>query len=156
MLGHARTHVLPAALSLLPPEMDSPAARAMLLAIGLQETRFRNRTQVRGPARGFWQFELGGAVADVLTRRSTRQHAEAALTALRYPTFAAHACFVAIEHNDVLAAVFARLNLWTLPDALPQRAEAERGWEQYVAAWHPGKPHRETWDANFARAWGEA
>lgn len=48
------------------PSMDSTEARVMLLAIGLQESRFINRFQIvqgkpgaKGPARGFWQFEQG-------------------------------------------------------------------------------------------------
>ena len=36
-------HVLPAAFALLPPQMDSPQARAMLMAIGWQESRFSHR-----------------------------------------------------------------------------------------------------------------
>ena len=39
------------------PGMDSAKARVMLLAIGLQESRFEHRRQIGGPARGFWQFE---------------------------------------------------------------------------------------------------
>lgn len=48
------------ALRLLPPAMDTVKARVMLLAIGLQESAFAARRQAgNGPARGFWQFELG-------------------------------------------------------------------------------------------------
>ncbi|OMG90710.1 hypothetical protein [Achromobacter xylosoxidans] len=38
-------------LALLPAAMDTPAARVMLLAIGLQESRFVRRRQIGGPAR---------------------------------------------------------------------------------------------------------
>ncbi|MCV6902125.1 MAG: hypothetical protein NTT76_05400, partial [Achromobacter xylosoxidans] len=47
------------ALALLPAGMDTQAAHVMLLAIGLQESRFTHRQQIGGPARGFWQFEKG-------------------------------------------------------------------------------------------------
>ena len=47
------------ALALLPAAMNTPQARCMLLAIGLQESRFVHRRQIGGPARGFWQFERG-------------------------------------------------------------------------------------------------
>ena len=44
------------ALALLPSAMDTPQAHCMLLAIGLQESRFVHRRQIGGPACGFWQF----------------------------------------------------------------------------------------------------
>ena len=50
------------AMALLPARMDTPEADCMLLAIGLQESRFVHRRQIGGPARGFWQFEKGTRV----------------------------------------------------------------------------------------------
>jgi len=45
--------ILPA-LAILPAKMDTPQARVMLLAIGLQESEFAHRRQMgNGPARGF-------------------------------------------------------------------------------------------------------
>ena len=146
-------HVYPAAMSLLPEAMDSPAAWRMLTAIGLQESRFTHRTQVRGPARGFWQFERAGGVAGVLEHVSTRRVAEGVCAVLGYPATAA-AVYTAIEDNDVLAACFARLLLWTDPRALPQSAgQAIDGWTQYLATWRPGKPHPQTWTEHFTAAW---
>lgn len=140
------------ALRLLPPRMDSPAARAMVVAICLQESRLTHRRQIRGPARGFAQFEKGGGVKGVLTHRATSVHITTVCEALSYkPTVAA--CYVAIEHNDVLAAVFARLLLWTVPGVLPGRSEPAKGWDQYLAGWRPGKAHPKTWNENYARAW---
>lgn len=140
------------AMSLLPPAMNTPNARAMLLAICRQESRLTHRRQIRGPARGFAQFELGGGVVGVLTHPKTRPLIEAVLTELSYVP-AASACYDAIEHNDVLAMVFARLLLWTVPKALPGPDGAQEGWDQYIAGWRPGKPHRQTWDALYAEAW---
>mgnify|MGYP003654981810 CR=1 FL=1 len=45
------------ALSILPDTMNSLQAQAMLIAIGLQESRFSHREQVGGPAKGYCQFE---------------------------------------------------------------------------------------------------
>lgn len=57
------------ALALLPASMDTPEARIMLLAIGLQESRFEHRRQLvgnpprpTGPAKSFWQAEQGGGM----------------------------------------------------------------------------------------------
>jgi hypothetical protein len=61
---------------------------------------------------------------------------------------------LAIEHNDILAACFARLLLWTDPRLLPQGPErAVDGWAQYLATWRPGKPHAATWGGHFSTAW---
>lgn len=142
------------ALVLLPAELDSPAARAMILAICLQESRLQHRRQIKGPARGYAQFELGGGVRGVLNHPATKPHIQRVLAALDYPPTAdAARCWELIEHNDVLAAAFARLLLWTLPDRLPGRTEPNEGWDQYIEAWRPGKPHRDTWDVCYARAW---
>lgn len=138
------------AFSLLPEHMRSPAAETMLLSIGLQESRFLHRRQVGGPARGFWQFELRGGTQGVLTHPLTSALAKDCMRKLQYdPT--ALVAHEAIEHNDVLAAVFARLLLWTVPAPLP--TDAKTGWEQYIQAWRPGKPHRGTWDEFYSTAW---
>lgn len=141
------------ALELLPVEMSSPAAVAMLLAIGLQESRFEHRRQIGGPAHGYWQFEPSG-VHGVRSHAATFVHVRQALAALDYtaPSDTA-SCYAAIEHNDILAAVFARLLLWTVPQGLPSPGDPEEGWQQYLFAWRPGKPHRETWDAYFEQGW---
>lgn len=125
----------------------------MLVAIALQESRAAHRKQIGGPARSYWQFETIG-VAGVLEHPSTRFEAELFLGQLDYsPASIAAKVYLAIEHNDVLAAGLARLLLWTLPKPLPERHDAPEGWAQYLAAWRPGKPHPETWGANWAEAW---
>lgn len=140
------------ALQLLPPMMDTPAARAMTIAICLQESRLKHRAQIGGPAHGYAQFEKGGGVVGVLTHRSSAPYAKLACETLDYPA-TADAVYVAIEHNDVLAMVFTRLLLWTIPHTLPARNNPAGGWTQYMAAWRPGKPHRATWDAFYEQAW---
>lgn len=150
---HIHEHTIPSALSLLPGKMDSLAARAMLLAIGLQESRFVHRIQVpNGPAHGFWQFERGGGVAGVLTHPATQPIIHPILDLLCYPATAAD-CYAAIVHNDVLACVFARLLLWTDPRVLPPASASEKGLAIYLATWRPGKPHPQTWPQNFAEGW---
>ena len=154
MIELVTAYVLPAALSLLPKEMDTPAARAMLLSIGLQESQFLDRRQQpTGPARGFWQFEKGGGVKGVMTHRLTQALALETLSHLRYASTAPTTIHATLEHNDVLACVFARLLLWTLPARLPTRQQPNVGWPQYLEAWRPGKPHPETWTNYFVEAW---
>jgi hypothetical protein len=137
------------ALQLLPGKMQRREARVMLLAIALQESRLQHRRQIRGPARGYFQFEHGGGVAGVLRHPATRPHIEQVCRDLDYPADV-DACYIAIEHNDVLAAAFARLNLWWLPTPLADNEQD--GWHQYLAAWRPGKPHPGTWPDLYRQA----
>jgi len=143
---------MPAAMSLLPAKMDSPEARAMILAIGLQESNFEHRKQIVGPARGLFQFESGGGIRGVLTHRASAEPAMVVCEALLYEP-SDWAVYLALADNDVLACAFARLLLWTLPAALPKQGDAEEGWRQYIAAWRPGKPHPATWGEHFNKAW---
>lgn len=144
------------ALALMQPRFYTPNAVHMLLAIGLQESGLCERCQIidgggKGPARGLWQFERGGGVVGVLTHPLTRTHAwdvcrERGVNAVSQDVWAA------LETDDVLAATFARLLLWTDPRPLPTPNDTEAGWAYYERNWRPGKPHPERWPANFARA----
>jgi hypothetical protein len=139
------------ALLLLPRAMDSDAARVMLLAAGLQESRLQYRYQktkdpyVKGPARGLPQFERGG-VAAVMGNPACKAHAEAVCKARGVP-FDSSLVHARMEFDDVLAFAFARLLLWADPRPLPNLdASHEDAWKCYLRCWRPGKPHRETWD----------
>lgn len=141
--------VIPAAMAMLPSEMDSTDARALLLAIGLQESGFKHRRQVKGPALSFWQAESGGGFRGLLTHPATRELARAILRTMAYGD-PDDTDFAAIENNDILACIAARLLLWTHPGPLPRNAAD--AWGYYLATWRPGKPHRETWDPHYAAA----
>ncbi len=154
MLHLVHAYTLPAAFSVLPTRLESPEASAMLLAIGLQESRFDARRQRGGPARGFWQFEREG-LRGVLTHPVTHAIVARLLTDLRYDPDL-EAVFGALEHNDVLAAAIARLLLLTLPSSLPGPDNPAAAWRQYVEAWRPGRPRRDSWDGLYARAWALA
>jgi len=148
--GYVGSTVIPAAYGLLPANMNSPEATAMLLAIGLQESRFLHRKQIGGPAMGFWQFESGGGWRGVICHASTTVHAQHVLKTLGYD---GDPGYEALERDDILACAFARLLLYTLPGRLPGRFEEEEGLRQYLEAWRPGKPHPETWNSFYEQAW---
>lgn len=154
MVDKVLRYVIPCAYDLLPPAMASPEATAMLLAIGLQESRFLERRQLGpGPARGFWQFEESG-VAGVLEHPKTQVAIAAALRTLRYDhTLDARDVHLWLEHNDVLACCFARCLLWSSAKGLPRVDESIRGWDLYTATWRPGKPKRNTWVSLYSEAW---
>lgn len=155
MIDYVRTHVLPAALSLLPPHMDSPRARAMLLAIGRQESGFVVRRQLQdGPALSLWQYEPGelSAVPLLLRHPVVGGLADGVCWRLCYEPNP-EAIRRATEHNDVLAAAFARLLLWTVPASLPGPADVDEAWRQYLAAWRPGRPRPGHWPGHYREAW---
>jgi hypothetical protein len=131
---------------------DSPETRVMILAIGLQESRFEYRRQMgNGPAMGYWQFERGGSVKGVLNHPASAAKART-LCHARSVTPEPMSAWLALENDDVLAAGFARLLLLTDPPALPAVTDAQGAWDCYLHNWRPGKPHRATWDAFHARA----
>ena len=146
-----------ATMKLLPAPMDSPPARSMLFAISMQESRLLYRRQLGGPARGFWQFELGdpvsrGGVHGVLMHSATGALIRGVLGALQYDHDPLTS-YRAIEHNDILACAYARLLLYTVPQALPVKQDPQEGWRQYLASWRPGRPHPTTWEPFFQQAW---
>ena len=158
-----KTAIIPA-LSLLNPRLDTPAARALLICIALQETGLRARRQMLeardhwweskpGKGYGFWQFERDGATRGVMRHAAASAIVLPVIDALLYPRdpYAVHEALV---HNDVLACVLARALLYSTPDAMPGPNEADKGWAIYLKAWRPGKPHPEFWPENYRIAWG--
>lgn len=133
---------------------DDPLAVRMLLAIALQESRLKHRRQIvggkaTGPAMGYWQFELGGGCLGVLEHRASR-HVMAELCVAHHVEPTPSSLWRAIQYHDILAAIAARLLLYTLP--LPLPVSSEMGWAQYIGAWRPGKPHEATWRACWETA----
>ncbi|MDU4255783.1 hypothetical protein [Pseudomonas sp.] len=146
-LREVRRSIIEPALLLLPAKMESPQAIVMLLAIGLQESRFTYRRQMgNGPAKSFWQAEQGGGMVTGL---------------LRYRVDSVRD-LNAIEHDDILAAGLARLLLYTDPARLPALGDESGAWDLYLRTWRPGAYSRgdaaqraalrKKWAANYAAA----
>lgn len=159
-LSEVQAQILGPALACLPVSMDSPKARLMLLAIGLQESRFEHRYQVlndptkKGPARGFWQFEQGGGVRGVMNHAATAAHAHRICLERDVP-FQAQSVWLRLETDDVLACAFARLLLYSDPQSLPAVDNRDAAWNLYMRTWRPGKPHPAKWPGYHARARAE-
>ncbi|AWM87363.1 hypothetical protein [Microvirga sp. 17 mud 1-3] len=132
------------ALDLLPEKMTSGKSMVMLLAIGLQESRFEHTHQIGGPAHSWWQFERAGGVRGVIKSKATKEHA-LGLCYQRGIALNESSVFGAMEHDQVLAAGMARLLLWTDPRPLPKIGDAQSAWDCYLRNWRPGKPHPQTW-----------
>ncbi len=158
VIGPVHLLAVEPALRLLPAAMDTPEARVMLLAIGLQESRLVHRRQLVGtpprpvgPAKGLWQFERGGGCAGVVSHAASRYWMSLVCKA-RGVQFNATAVWNALETDDILAAAAARLLLFTDPRRLPVLGDDREAWNLYMRAWRPGKPHRATWPGLYAQA----
>lgn len=151
-----RTTLIPG-LALLPEKLRSIPAQVQLLATGLQESRLIHQKQIGGPAAGLFQFEPGsmGGINEVLTHPSTKALAKRTCDALGVLPIRQEV-YAALQKggptNDVLDVVFARLLLYPDPFPLASIKTHEDAWAYYVRRWHPGKPHRDTWDAFHALA----
>lgn len=151
-----------AAFNMLPVKMSEQKARVILLAIQLQEDPELLRVQKGcGAARGIFQFEKGGGCKGVLTHPATKREAER-ICELRHVTPTPEDVWATIRTDDVLAAVFARLLLWTDPAKLPAIGEVRQAFDLYLRTWRPGAYTRGTdakkmalytkWQLNYAKA----
>ncbi|WP_043309275.1 hypothetical protein [Pseudomonas sp. ML96] len=167
-LREIRNGPLAEALLLLPAKMTKPAAEIQLLATHLQEAPNGEQCQLPvrpgkcGPARGIFQFELGGGVAGVLRHRSSRQHVLEVCAALGVPP-TEQGIFDALPGTvDVLDCALARLLYWTDPNPLPDVGAVETAWRYYLRNWRPGAyangtaqeraKLRQKWSVNYAHA----
>lgn len=151
-LEYARDKIVRQAYGeVMPGRFGSREATVMLLAIGLQESRFEHRRQIGGPARGFWQFEKGGGVRGVLNHPASQRYARAAC-AIRGEVPTETEVYRAIAEDDLLACAFARLLLFTDPNPLPRVGDSDGAWAYYLRNWRPGKPHPQTWGALYLQA----
>lgn len=145
-------------LRLLPPAMTSPEAVVLLGAYTLQEANGIHRYQIvqgrpdlRGPARGLWQFERGGGCKGVVNHPASRYWMAQVCEVRRVP-FNATAIWNQLQFDDVLAAAAARLLIFTDPKRLPPMGEARAAWNLYIRTWRPGKPKPLVWSDNYEHA----
>lgn len=141
--------------TLLPTKLESYWARVFQAAAGYQETKYLTRFQYGGgPARGYWQFEEGGAVKGVMEFKADGGKIAALARQVchaRGVPFVRHTVWEALAKDDVLAAAFARLLMYTDPYALPTTQDA--AWTAYAKRlWRPGKPHPDEWPESWAFA----
>lgn len=128
-------------------------ARLLVMAIAGQESAWRYRLQVGGPARSFWQFEKGGGVRGVLTHPAT-QGAIRDVCAELFIICVEDVVYEAMAWNDVLGACMARLLLYTDPAPLPDAGQVNQAWEYYLRNWRPGMPHPDVWPGRYGTAMG--
>lgn len=128
----------------LPDKMKSDDATRFLLTIGLEESNLEHRWQVvnprqpniMGPARSFWQFEVGG-LRGVFNHRASGAHARNVAREYGVKTEAQEVHEVMhLAKFDGLSAAMARLLCWTDPKAVPKTAQ--EAVDRYLWLWRPG------------------
>lgn len=138
---------------------NSRAARCMEAAICLRESDGVHRIQLSASgrplqhlARGLWQFELTGGVAEICEHPKLAW-CRAAIKALGY-SINPEELHKAIGYDQFLAAVMARGLLWIDPARLPEPVEesVDEAYAYYIRRWRPGKPRPEKWPANWLAA----
>lgn len=126
-------------------------ARVPLLGIAGQESGCKERRQIGGPARSYWQFESGGGVAGVMNFPTTRPMLLKLCAALDIP-FDRATIYEAMAWNDRLGCAMARFLLYTDAAPLPFVGQRQATWDYYLRNWRPGKPHPDAWPANYDAA----
>lgn len=139
--------VLRPAMELLPEHLNKASARRVITTICLQESAFdtsmgsrwqvvdRRRPDVKGPARGLPQFELGGGVAGVYKHSTTHELARL-LCHARDVRFDIKDMYYAMDRDDLFAVAMARLLLLTDPKPMP--ITEDMAWGCYLWNWRPG------------------
>lgn len=138
-----------------PAEMLYPApvflpTSLLLLTIAGVETAWGARVQVPGgQARGFWQCQKDGAIANAMARRllTCRRVCDTLCVPCDIDTI-----FEAIAWNDALAFAIARVALDCDPNPIPSIGDAQNAWATYLRVWRPGKPSED----RFMLAYHEA
>lgn len=128
----------------------SVEARILLLAIGLQESEFKHRKQIGGPAHSFWQEEPNGIRA-VMHNEITKPYLQCVCAAMGIE-FNLDEIYHEVVHNDELACVVARLILYADPHKLPEVGDQDGAWACYLFNWRPGKPRPADWPNNYKAA----
>jgi hypothetical protein len=126
-------------------------ARVLLVAIAGQESGIASRRQQPGPARGWFQFEKGGAVSGVLQHPLTAGAAARVCAELDIPADIP-TVYEAIAWSDELSVAFARLLLWIDPAELPAVGVQDIAYKIYIRCWRPGAPRPASWPARYADA----
>src|ERR1044072_5473692 len=126
-----------------PTTVPTPELRVALLSTAGQESLWKFRRQMGGPARGFWQFEKGGALRGVMRHPETQERVKHLCNSLCIHCDEG-SLFEAIAWNDHFATAMARLLLWTDAAALPRFGEEQTTWNYYLRNWRPGRPRPES------------
>ena len=89
-------------------------ARVLVMTIAGQESRWKERRQIGGPARSYWQFEKGGGVAGLFSHPASKAKLGTLCAAFDIP-YDPDVVFEAMAWCDPLACGMARLLLLTDP-----------------------------------------
>lgn len=154
-LKHLLRHVVRPALTILSEladkPMGGPEVECLMLAIALQESDAAARAQHGGPARSYWQFERRGGFYGVRNHARTKDLAAALAKALDLAGDE-EMLWLAFPDNDLLAAGFARLLIYSDNAKIPALGAQDEAWQYYLRNWRPGKPGPGRWPKCYTAA----
>jgi hypothetical protein len=128
---------------------NTAESSVLTMAIPGQESNWRYRVQIGGPARSYWQFEQGGGLAGLYRLVPTQLVKVCDWLDIPHDI---NTVFQAMAWNDNLACCCARLLLWTDPRPLPAVGAVDAAWQYYLSIWRPGMPHPQTWAGCYEKA----
>lgn len=139
-------------LAMMQTTMDIPLtdrARVLVMTIAGQESAWRARRQIGGPARSYWQFERYGGVAELFATTPLQLKEVCGMLDIPYDP---DTVYEAMAWNDTLGCTMGRLLLWQDPARLPEVGDKQTAWRYYLRNWRPGAPHEQTWSVNYDTA----
>ncbi len=143
MLEAILEQIIEPGLALLPPALNGDDASVLLLATGLQESRFCYRRELGGYGLGYWKLHAD-KVARVFAHAGCREPLERLCEAVGVEC-TPRAVHAALEYNDQLATAITRLLLHTATRRLPAQAHPEQAWLLYLQLWKPALPRHLSW-----------
>jgi hypothetical protein len=129
----------------LEPLIEVPVtlrALRFMTTIAGQESAWKHRHQVGGPAHGNFQFEKHGGCKEIMLNKRTRPRIQKVFEHVG-EEFELNNAFALIETHDLIMVAFARLLVWQDPAPLP--IMSVQAWNYYIRNWRPGKPHPKSW-----------
>lgn len=155
MMRRIVEQVMPAAYSVLPPDLRTKVAARVIVAIGAHASGYQTRRlAVSSSRRGFWLLGVEH-VAEVLKFSKGRGPLVTAAGELGYRIRMMERLELqaALEHNDVLGFVVARC---MLPPVVEAVGEAGDAWDVYRQIWEPNGAAADNtrWAEHYAAAGG--
>ncbi len=146
------------------PGTDRVLAANLLVGTAYIESKFVYRRQLGGgPAKGLWQMEPN--TAKWLAREYLQSRLDLAQTVTLILSSSFPVCredlfgavntdrlMFGIEHNDLLACVFARLKYLSIPDAIP---DTIKGLAKYWKMYYNGAGDNGLQEEDFVEGWYE-
>lgn len=145
-LKTALKEVIEPGLIKLPDHLNTVEAEAMLLAIGMQETKFELSNCVNSDRMGFFRVSTRDIIKLITIDWTSKLLLDIANGANKFIN-------ELVLEDAHFCALCARLMLSITGESLPNlNSDPSESWNLYLKTWKPDNPKRETWDAYWMHA----